>query len=408
LSARVPKGRILLPTIIYTLGKLHHAGAEIRSLQLIRAVKQRHPMLKIVVYVTSGERGPLDEMFESAGARVVRGRRGLSGLVDFWRACRRHGATLIHSNIGSTSGFFALAAFLAGVEKRICHIRVTSDERCGLLDRLKGRLGLSLIGVFGTRIVGVCDSVRQFGRLPRRKWLTLFNGVESEDPQIALRRRAKAAKDGPRNVIVLGRISPEKDYTRPVGILEALARRRDGGSTRLHFVGTGSAQDLDRLQACVRGSPVAGAISIHGVSNEPLDHLRKADVLLLTSFREGLPGVVLEALSVGTPVVASDLPGLREIAAAVEGVTLVPLGASDRIWSEAMAEALSRDRAEPIILSFRRGPFGFDAHVAGMASLWGLPRPEPGEFRAIRAPLSAPAAPFPLTPALADPHSISA
>jgi glycosyltransferase involved in cell wall biosynthesis len=397
----------LLPTIIYTLGKLHHAGAEIRSLQLIRAVKQRHPALKIVVYITSGERGPLDEMFESAGAHVARGRRGVRGLPDFWRACRSHGATLIHSNIGSTSGFFALVAFLAGVEKRICHIRVTGDERSGLLDRLKGRLGLSLMGVFGTRIVGVCDSVRQFGRLPQRKWLTLFNGIESEEPQIALRRRARAAKDGLRNVIVLGRISPEKNYTRPVRILEALARRSEGGSTRLHFVGTGSAQDLERLKACVRASAVAPAIFIHGVSNEPLEHLRKADALLLTSFREGLPGVVLEALSVGTPVVASDLPGLREIAAAVDGVTLVPVGASDGIWSEAMAEALSRDRAEPIIRSFRRGPFGFAAHVAAMAALWGLPRPEPREFRAIRAALPAPAAPFALTHTLADPHKVS-
>jgi len=367
--------RAALPTIIYMLGRLGYGGAEMRSLQLFRAIRERYPALEIIVYVSALERGLLDWRFEQAGLRIVRGRAGARGFIDFWRACRRHKPILAHANAGTAGGFFALAAFLAGVEKRICHFRLTSEDRVGILSRLRGRIGGRMVLLFGTGIVGVCASARP-SRVPERRWRTIYNGIECDDPKITLRKRRAIGRQEIANVIVLARISPEKDYLRPVRILEALARRSEGRSPRLHFVGTGSAPDVERLGARIAASPIAGSIVVHGPSDEPLDHLRRADVLLLTTLREGLSGAVLEALSVGTPVVTSDLPGLREIASAVEGVTLVPEGASDAQWADAIVAALSEDRAEAIIASFRRGPFGFERYVAEMAALWGLPETE--------------------------------
>lgn len=374
-SRRRPESSVSLPSIIYLLGRLGYGGAEMRSLQLFRAIRERYPAIEIVVYVTSLEPGLLDGRFEQAGLRIARGRAGARGFVDFWRACRRSRATLAHANAGTTSGFFALAAFLAGVKKRVCHFRLTSEDRIGIPGRLRGRVGARLVLLFGTGIVGVCASARH-PRVPERRWRTIYNGIECDALETALRKRRAVGRNEAATMIVLARISPEKDYLRPVRILEALARRSEGRPYRLDFVGTGSARDVERLEARIAASPAGGSIVVHGPSDEPLDHLRNADVLLLTTLREGLSGSVLEALSVGTPVVTSDLPGLREIAAAVEGVTLMPSGASDAQWSDAIVAALSEDRAEAIIASFRRGPFGFERYVAEMAALWGLPEAE--------------------------------
>lgn len=53
------------------------------------------------------------------------------------------------------------------------------------------------------------------------------------------------------------------------------------------------------------------------------------DCLVLTSRWEGLPLVILEALSAGIPVVATDIPGTREIIVSGRNGLLVPVGDTD-------------------------------------------------------------------------------
>jgi len=356
-----------LPVILYVLGKLDIGGAEMRSLQVFGAIRERHPDLAIVVYVTSPEPGALNPRFLAAGVRIIQGGGGLRDVLPFWRVCRREKATLVHANVGSTSAYFALAAFLARVPVRICHYRSTSEGRTRLYPRFKVWVGVTLIRVFATRIVGVCDGARALARAPDRKWLTLYTGVAAGEAEGRPGRRA-----GP-HLIVLGRIAPEKNYLRPVAILETLVRRRQAGEATLSFVGTGAPGDLERLERRARASPASAAIRLEGASHEPLRHLGDADLLLLTSNWEGLPGAVLEALAVGTPVVASDLPGTREIAALTEGLTLVALAASDEVWAEAVLAALAGARRASIRRAFEASPFHFGAYVDRMAALWALP-----------------------------------
>ena len=54
------------------------------------------------------------------------------------------------------------------------------------------------------------------------------------------------------------------------------------------------------------------------------DVLRSAHVVCLPSYREGLPKVLLEAAACGRPMIASDVPGCREIAIHNETALLVP------------------------------------------------------------------------------------
>ena len=358
------------------MGRLDHGGGEIRSLQLFEEIKARHPRLQVVVYTISDQTGRLEERFQRTGATIVRGRKGLRGLLDFWHACRQHRATVVHTNAGTFGGYFAFVAFCAGVKKRICHFRSTGEDRPGIASRIKGRMGIWLTHLFGTEFVGVCAAARHYPRIPERRWRTIYNGIRCDEPSTALGKRLPSRPGAPRNLVVLGRISPEKNCLRAVRLLEALAQSGESDAIRLHFVGTGTAPNLALLKRHIAASPAFASICMHGVSDEPLDHLRKADALLLTSVREGLPGVILESLSVGTPVVASDLPGVREIAAAVEGITLVPLNAPDQAWCEAILTAFTDDRTEGIIDSFVRGPFQIGTHMAQMAHLWGLPTPE--------------------------------
>jgi glycosyltransferase involved in cell wall biosynthesis len=68
----------------------------------------------------------------------------------------------------------------------------------------------------------------------------------------------------------------------------------------------------------------------------------RAHIAVLPSYREGLPLSLLEAAACGRPLVATDVPGCREIARPGVNAFLVPLGDT-----EALAEAIDRLARDP-------------------------------------------------------------
>jgi glycosyltransferase involved in cell wall biosynthesis len=84
------------------------------------------------------------------------------------------------------------------------------------------------------------------------------------------------------------------------------------GNVKVALAGReGSATELLKNSASSLG--VAERIQFLGPRNDVPDLLCAADVLVLPSRREGLPGILIEALALETPIVASDLRGVREV-----------------------------------------------------------------------------------------------
>jgi glycosyltransferase involved in cell wall biosynthesis len=69
------------------------------------------------------------------------------------------------------------------------------------------------------------------------------------------------------------------------------------------------------------------------------------DVLIFTSYFEGMPNVVLEMAAAGIPIVASDVGGLRETFSPSE-IALVEMDGSVEAVAEAFRDAIGRMRAE--------------------------------------------------------------
>jgi len=123
---------------------------------------------------------------------------------------------------------------------------------------------------------------------------------------------ARAQQSGnARTLICVGRLSPEKGQA---GLLEAFAKlreRHDG--LQLRLVGDGPEREaLEALAGDLRlGDTVtfAGRLS----ETETLDEIARSDILVLSSFMEGLPIVLMEAMAIGVPVVASRVAGIPEL-----------------------------------------------------------------------------------------------
>jgi glycosyltransferase involved in cell wall biosynthesis len=164
----------------------------------------------------------------------------------------------------------------------------------------------------------------------------------------------------------------EKNHARLISIFAQIAKIDP--TARLVLVGGGtdnpegvSAQAIDKLA-------IGHKVTALGIRHDVPQIFAAADALLLPSLREGLPGVVLEACVSGVPVLATDLPGVREIASRLSLVRYLPLTADDIEWANAahaLPERTSRqDERDAVAEAFRASVFHIDRAVEAHRLLW--------------------------------------
>jgi glycosyltransferase involved in cell wall biosynthesis len=117
------------------------------------------------------------------------------------------------------------------------------------------------------------------------------------------------------NVVAAGRLTRQKGFDRLIALMPQLP------AVRLTIFGEGP--ERTTLEKLIENLNLKDRISLPGFSDNLASAIAGADVLVLPSRWEGLPNVVLEALALGTPVVASDESCVEDIAAAAPGALIV-------------------------------------------------------------------------------------
>ncbi len=136
--------------------------------------------------------------------------------------------------------------------------------------------------------------------------LVTYNGISPIDS--GHYSRPDSFRSDQRNIVIVGRVSEVKGIKYAI---QAVADYTMPDNTVLHIVGEGPLLDLHKALAEKLG--VAEKIIFHGFQRNALDFIAHADVLLMPSLHEGLPYTLLEAMSLGTPVVVSEVGGMAEI-----------------------------------------------------------------------------------------------
>jgi L-malate glycosyltransferase len=111
------------------------------------------------------------------------------------------------------------------------------------------------------------------------------------------------------NIIHVGGYTFEKNHKNLLEIFRIIVDERD--DVKLHLIGDGPLKP--QIEKLVNHLDLQDYISFYGVVNNPLDYIKSADLLVLPSKIEGLPGVLLEAMYCKTPVVAYNVGGISEI-----------------------------------------------------------------------------------------------
>jgi glycosyltransferase involved in cell wall biosynthesis len=147
------------------------------------------------------------------------------------------------------------------------------------------------------------------------------------------------ASDEPPVILGVGRLTWEKDFP---NFLRAMRLIRDRRRVRGLILGEGP--DRAVLESLVRELKLQEDVQLPGFVENPGSFMARAGAFVLSSRSEGLPTVLVEALALGTPVVATDCrSGPREILKDGRLGALVPTQDPEAI-ADAVIEALAKRR----------------------------------------------------------------
>ncbi|MEL6485686.1 MAG: glycosyltransferase [Pseudomonadota bacterium] len=186
-----------------------------------------------------------------------------------------------------------------------------------------------------------CVAISSYGRSQLMRWSAVEHWPKIEvvrcgvDESFLQREQSSEITDAP-HICTIARLSAQKGI--PLLLEAAALLKNDGRTFVLTIVGDGEMrQDVERLiehhslNDCVR---LAGLAS----SDQVVEYLLDSRAMVLPSFAEGLPVVIMEALALSRPVIVSAIAGTPELVEPSCG-WLVPAGSIEDL-AEAMRSAL--------------------------------------------------------------------
>jgi colanic acid/amylovoran biosynthesis glycosyltransferase len=254
------------------------------------------------------------------------------------RKVRQQSARHIHAHFGTNSTEVAMfAATIAG-----CSFSFTVHG-CEEYDKPEA-LGLRLKIARARFVV----AVSYFGRAQLLRWCRAEDRVKVQLVRCGLDRSSfetpdKASPSYPARFVCVARLCAEKALTT---LLEACAILvREGQPFELVIVGDGEMRD--ELEAMIRVKSLSAHVRITGWMDGPAvrREIEASRALVMSSFAENLPVVIMEAMALRRPVIATAVGGIAELVAAYETGWLVPPGSPEDI-AKAMSACLDAPDSE--------------------------------------------------------------
>lgn len=310
--------------ILQIIPSLDRAGAEKQMCLLAKGL----PRDEFEVHVCALTRGgPMEADLAEAGIPpVVIGKRWKLDPQAYWRL-KAHVTDiqpdLIHTWMFAANAYGFAAARACGVKNLVL------GQRC--VDPWKSRLQLTLDRAMAqrcSRVVVNSEGVRDFyvqHGTPAERVRMIPNGVALPAPPTTTRHQLLAELGLPENsrlIGLVGRLWPQKRVKDAIWAADLLKVIHDD----VHLLVIGDGPQHDRLRRFRDQCHIRDKVHFLGERGDVPRILPHFDVLWSTSGYEGQSNVILEALAAGVPVVATDIPGTRELV--ISGTTgyLVPVG----------------------------------------------------------------------------------
>ncbi len=280
------------------------------------------------------------------------------------RQARRLGVEHFHAHFASGPARQAkFASMLSGIPFSFtAHAKdlFWVGHQHGRNNKLKKRVRLAafvvLISEYNRRFV------EELGfKVPRRRLVTLYNGLDLG--QWTFARPAglpvASAANGTPLIAAVGRLVEKKGFETLIEACELL--RRDG--VRVRCVIAGEGERRESLESLIRHHGLHDRVALPGVFDQARlaeDLYLRAALLVAPSVackdgdQDGIPTVILEAMAVGLPVIATPVSGIGEAITAGETGLLVPPGDARALAAQIRAALDDREGLGRLALGARR------------------------------------------------------
>lgn len=244
----------------------------------------------------------------------------------------RAGVEHFHSHFASTVGWLVTRMFPLEMSVTLHgSAEFIEPETFHLREKIEASRFVVGISHFGVSQMMLATNYREWSKIELARL-----GVDVS----VYRPRRTVRRDGVFRIVTVGRLAEAKGL--PL-LVEAVAELI-GRGIRLHLdiVGDGPLRPVITERAAELG--ITEALTLHGM--QPADRVRdfyaQADVCVLASFLEGIPVVLMEAMALGTPVIATRVTGCPELVeSGVNGLLCTPGDVAS------LVEALERLAREP-------------------------------------------------------------
>ncbi|HUI57767.1 MAG TPA: glycosyltransferase [Bryobacteraceae bacterium] len=298
--------------ILHIITGLRCGGAENTLKNLLSL---HHSWASQTVATLDGRRTPLAGECERAGARVV-SFRSIRGLWSTLRGMRPEliQAWMYHGNLaGAVLGSIIRTPVLWNLRRGAL---VSADS---LQLKAVSRACAALSSSAPAAVVCCSEAAMQShvaAGYCAARMTVIPNGVDSNrfHPSLDLRRslrRDLGLADAAFVIGHVGRFSPVKDHATLVAAFAQLADRRPNAA--LLLCGQDVTERNAQLTACLRGHNLNGNVRLLGLRADVERVLPAFDVLACSSLTEGFSNVVVEAMSAGVPVIATDVGENRAV-----------------------------------------------------------------------------------------------
>jgi len=299
---------------------LNWGGAERTMLKMARGVSSRGYKVDLVLVRAEGVLQ--SEVPESVRVINLDASRSVSSLPALIAYLRRERPDILYS--GLHTNIIALwAKRLARVPTRTIvserghissHVKMnSSDFRVRMLPHLIRYFYPWTDAVLAVSEGVADDLVMNYG-IPNEKTYVIYNPVVT--PELCALAEVPLShpwfeSGEPPVILAAGHLTAMKDFAT---LIRAFATLRKERQSRLIILGEG--EKRTELEALVKQLGIEADVQLPGFVANPYPYMKRASLFVLSSRWEGLPGVLIEALYCGTPIVATDCPGgPREILA---------------------------------------------------------------------------------------------
>lgn len=370
--------------VLHVLASLERGGVETWLMNVCRYLDWNR--VQFDVCLTGPEKiGAYEQEFESLGGKIHRlplneGRINFSRRLE--QFLKRNCYDVVHSHLYFFSGFVLRSAKRMEVPVRIAHFHHTApDIHSESFIRRFYRISMyKFLQRYATAVLACSKGAMK--AFAGSHWRDnpcnkiLYYGINLDKYECNV-DRAKFRADlflpqEAKIVLHIGRYMPLKNHFFIVDIAEQICRVRE--DVYFVLVGGGDESLHARVEDYVKQKGLTERFRFCGPTSNLMPYWGSADLFLFPSIREGFGMVLIEASAAALPIVASDIPGVREASIGCYEKRILSLDLSDQVWAHAMLEMLEKGRKNQTkaIDYVRSAGFDIQNSVDGLLKIYGV------------------------------------